>query len=148
MRDSSGTHRPFAVTVEPGTADRTHEGEVTISAEGHPEWTARVPVDLRAEELIITPREVFFGLVKPGEKKEQTITTRSRSGKPFAITECQATGSGVQVGEAVRVGEAEWTIGVSLQGAGPGTVRGTVIAQTDLAGRKPISVPVYGQVVE
>ncbi len=144
MRGSSGMHRQFSARLKARAVEEARQGEIVIAFQGRPGWTARLPAEAHAIELEVSPREAFFGFIKPGEKKEQTITIRDRLGRPFTIRQCEVEGQAVEIGAPVRTGDAQWTIAITLATASEGSVKARLILTTDLPGTRPVQVPVYG----
>lgn len=98
-------------------------------------------------DLEIRPPSVFFGFVEPGEKAEQEIVIRSRSGADFTVKSAAANKDTVHVGAPQQRGGA-WVVPISVDTSQPGGIDATVTVTTDVPGEETLEIPVYAHVVE
>lgn len=95
----------------------------------------------------IRPAQVFFGFVRAGDKAEQVVTIRSRSGTSFTVSEAKFDALGVSVDGPVPVTPSEWKLTVTLTANRPGIIDTKLVVTTDVPGEETIEVPVYAHVL-
>ncbi len=114
----------------------------------HPERPLiTIPIKGRIRgDLEVRPPFAFFGFVEPGEKAEQAITIRSRSGADFAVKSAVADKDVVKLGTPQQR-DGTWVIPVSVDTSQPGAIEATVTVTTDIPGEETLKIPVYAHVV-
>jgi tetratricopeptide (TPR) repeat protein len=140
--EGTPVRRAYVVALRGGTAAEGADGEIVVTAEGHPDRAAHLAVKVRPTGLEVSPRECFFGFLKPGDRREERVVIRDMRGKPFTVRQCRMEGTGADCGEPLRVAEGEWRVTVSVAPAAPGVIEARLVVVTDRDGSDQLLVPI------
>ncbi len=124
------------------------EIKVTTSSEKRP--MVEIPVFGSIEgDLVVTPPQVSFGVLRRGEGKSQDVSIKSRSTKPIHIVNVKSSNADIATElTTVKDGE-EYKLTVSVKNEGkPGRIQGEVQMTTDHPAEKVLSLPLYGMIAD
>ena len=101
------------------------------------------------EEFSYEPSSVEFGVLRPGEAREQSILVKAENGSEFELLNCESNLKSLQV-SIVKSGIGKWMVNFKLQGrntTGVVSISGLVKLKTNSERHPSIVIPVRGTVV-
>lgn len=110
---------------------------------------AEVPIDVEGRVLsglTVSPASVFFGAVKPGQKKKQTVVIQAK--QPFHVTSINCDDESIKFTKPKTASRQHAIPLTFTAGDKPGKHVYTVQIDTDLPGNVTAELPVQAQVVE
>jgi hypothetical protein len=124
--------------------------EITVKTTSQKRPILSIPVFGQIEgDLIVTPSQVSFGVVRKGDKKEVDLSVKSRFQNPVHLVRTQSSAPNVNAEIAsVKDGE-EYKLTLRVNPEGPaGQIKGEVQVFTDHPTEKVLTIPVYGMFVD
>jgi hypothetical protein len=124
--------------------------EINVTTTSQKRPSLSIPVFGQVEgDLVVTPSQVSFGVVRRGENKENSLNIKSRAAKPIHLVKTQSSTPTV-IANLVTVKNGEeysLTLKVNPESA-PGQIKGEVQVFTDHPTEKVLTIPVYGMLVD
>jgi len=124
--------------------------EITVKTTSQKRPSLSIPVFGQIEgDLVVTPSQVSFGVVRKGDKKEFDLSVKSRAQTPVHLIRAQSSTPNVNAEVAsVKDGE-EYRLTLRVNPEGPaGQIKGEVQVFTDHPTEKVLTIPVYGMFVD
>lgn len=121
---------------------------VTTTSQKRPSIT--IPVFGSIEgEVVVTPPQVSFGVVRKGEGKAQEVSIKNRAAKPVRVLRVQSSTEDVSAELAPVKEGVEYRVILTAKGESkPGRIQGEVQVFTDHPEEKVLTIPLYGMVTE
>jgi len=144
--DASQSAWVIDVTLSASTTPGTQEDFLRIETNQPDRSSVIVPVRCEARgELEASPRQVFFGILSPGQSARRTMTIYSRTKRPFHIGGVASADKRVRVSPPVADGDT-WRFEVSLGPEDPGVIDSVVDVSSDVRGEEVVRLPVYADI--
>lgn len=124
--------------------------EINVTTTSQKRPSLSIPVFGHVEgDLIVTPSQVSFGVVRKGDAKANNLSIKSRAKSPIHLLKTQSSSPNV-IAELTTVKDGEeyrLTLKVNSDGT-PGQIKGEVQVFTDHPTEKVLTIPVYGMLVD
>lgn len=124
--------------------------EVNVTTTSQKRPSLSIPVFGQIEgDLMVTPSQVSFGVVRKGDAKANDLSIKSRAKSPIHLVKTQSSTPTV-IAEITTVKDGEeyrLTLKVNSDGT-PGQIKGEVQVFTDHPTEKVLTIPVYGMLVD
>ena len=124
--------------------------EINVTTTSQKRPSIAIPVFGQIEgDLMVTPSQVSFGVVRKGDNKENSLSIKSRATNPIHVVRTQSSSPNV-IAEIVTVKAGEeysLTLKVNSEST-PGQIKGEVQVFTDHPTEKVLTIPVYGMLVD
>jgi hypothetical protein len=124
--------------------------EINVTTTSQKRPSLSIPVFGQIEgDLVVTPSQVSFGVVRKGDNKEHSLSIKSRATKPIRLVKTQSSTPTV-IAELATVKDGEeynLTLKVNSEST-PGQIKGEVQVFTDHPTEKVLTIPVYGMLVD
>ncbi len=123
--------------------------EINVKTTSQKRPSLSIPVFGQIEgDLIVTPSQVSFGVVRKGDNKANDLSIKSRATSPIHLVRTQSSTPNV-IAEVATVKDGEeyrLTLKVNPEST-PGQIKGEVQVFTDHPTEKVLTIPVYGMFV-
>jgi Protein of unknown function (DUF1573) len=124
--------------------------EINVTTTSQKRPSLSIPVFGQIEgDLVVTPSQVSFGVVRKGDSKTNDLSIKSRAKNPVRLVRTQSSTPNV-IAEVATVKDGEeyrLTLKVNPEST-PGQIKGAVQVFTDHPTEKVLTIPVYGMLVD
>jgi len=136
---------PITLSLAPDASPGKCKTALQVTSTAHPSYRVEVPVEVEVSgSLDWTPKTLFLGVCKPGQRFERTVTLSSL--KPFRTVKVDTGAAWIEavcIVSSKKDNASENRCEIRLHGKAPsqGVSRGDLTIQTDLQGEEVVRIP-------